>query len=152
MRKAVIGVVVVMALIFGTSLVLEASTLEEAKALAVKAAQFVKENGREKGIAEIRNPKGQFVKGDLYVVIQDTKGMSLGNPMAPAMNGVDCLNLKDPTGKPFIQDMIEIVKTKGSGWSTYTWTNPATKKVQPKKVWVQKVEGTDLYTLAGLFQ
>ncbi len=152
MRKVTIGLMVVMALIFCTTLVLEAATLDEAKALAVKAAQFVKENGREKGIAEIRNPKGQFVKGDLYVVIQDTKGMSLGNPVAPAMNNVDCLNLKDPTGKAFIQEMIQIANTKGSGWSTYTWTNPATKKVQAKKVWVQKVEGTDLYTLCGIFQ
>jgi len=152
MRKVAVSLAAAMAVIIGSVLVAEAASIEQAKALAVKAAKFVEENGREKGIAEIGDPKGQFVKGDLYVVIQDTKGMCLANPVNPAMNGVDSFNLKDPTGKLFIQDMITIVKTTGSGWSSYTWTNPATKKLQPKKVWVQKVEGTDLYTLCGIFQ
>jgi signal transduction histidine kinase len=118
----------------------------------VKAAEFVKANGKEKGVAEIGNPKGQFVKGELYVTLQDTKGAPLANPMNPALIGQNHLGLKDPSGKFFIKDMIEIVNTKGSGWATYTWVNPATKKVQPKKVWVQKVEGTDMYTLCGIFQ
>lgn len=152
MRKAMVGAIAAMAMIFSVSSITHAAPLDDAKALAIKAAQFVEKNGAEKGIAEIGNPKGQFVKGDLYVVIQDTKGISRANPAFPAMNGVDSLNLKDPTGKLFIKEMIEIVTTKGSGWCSYTWTNPATKKVQLKKVWVQKVEGTDLYTLCGVFQ
>ncbi len=152
MKKATACLVVAMAVIFGIAVVSQAAVLDDARALAEKAAAYVKANGREKGIAEIGNPKGQFVKGDLYVVIQDTKGICLANPMNPGMNGVNSLTLKDPTGKLFIQEMISIVNTKGSGWSTYTWTNPATKKVQLKKVWVQKVEGTDLYTLCGVFQ
>lgn len=152
MKKAAVCLAVAVAVIFGMAVVSQAVPLDEAKALAEKAAAFVKANGAEKGIAEIGNSKGQFVKGDLYVVIQDMNGICKANPMVPAMNGVNCLNLKDPNGKLFIQDMISIVKASGSGWASYVWTNPATKKVQPKKVWVQKVEGTDLYTLCGIFQ
>jgi signal transduction histidine kinase len=62
------------------------------------------------------------------------------------------LGLKDAAGKPFVDEMIEVARTKDSGWITYTWTNPATKKVQPKKSWIQRVEGTDMYTLCGIFQ
>lgn len=152
MKKGTILLVAAMVMVFGAAFTAHAATFDEAKALAVKAAKYVEANGKEKGIAEIGNPKGQFVKGDLYVVIQDTNGVNLASPMQPVLVGKNCLELKDPNGKYFIKEMIEIIKTKGSGWSTYAWVNPATKKVQEKKVWVQKVEGTDIYTLCGLFQ
>jgi cytochrome c len=130
----------------------QAATLEEAQALAKEAAEYVKTNGKEKGIAEIGDPKGKFVKGDIYVVIQDFNGINLANPMQPKVAGMNHLELKDVNGKYFIKDMIEIAKTKGSGWSEYYWSNPATQKVQMKKSWIQRVEGTDMYVLCGIYQ
>jgi cytochrome c len=137
------------AFFFGT---VHAATLEEAKALGEKAAAYVKANGKEKGAAEIGNLKGQFVKGEMYVTLQDYAGHPLANPMSPGLVGQNHLELKDPNGKYFIKECIDISKTKGGGWVEYTWVNPATKKVQPKKSWVQRVEGTEMYTLSGLFQ
>ncbi len=152
MKRSLISLVLVaMVFIFGAYAV-QAATLEEAKALGEKAAAYVKANGKDKGIAELNNPKGQFVKGEMYVTMQDLTGVLLANPVSPKIVGQNHMELKDANGKPFIKEMIEIVKTKGSGWVTYVWTNPATKKVQPKKSWVQRVEGTDMYTLSGLFQ
>jgi cytochrome c len=138
--------------IFGATLIAQAATLEEAKTLGEKAAQYVKANGKDKGIAEINNPKGQFVKGELYVTLHDFNGMHLANPVSPKIVGQNHMELKDASGKAFVKEHIELAKTKGSGWVTYVWTNPVTKKVQPKKSWVQRVEGTDVYTLSGLFQ
>jgi cytochrome c len=142
----------VMLLSFIVPAMAQAATLDEAKALAKEAAAFVKANGREKGIAEIINPKGKFVKGDIYVVIQDFNGINLGNPMVPKMAGMNHLEMKDSNGKYFIKGMIEIAKTKGSGWYEYYFSNPATKKVQLKKTWVERVEGTDMYVLCGVYQ
>ncbi len=138
--------------LFGMTWAAQAGQEDDVKALADKAAAFVKANGREKGIAEIVNPNGQFVKGDLYVVIQDTKGVNLGSPKQPKMAGQNHYDLKDPNGKYFIREMIEVVKTKGSGWVTYSWTNPATKKIGSKKTYVKRVDGTDMYVLCGIFQ
>jgi cytochrome c len=154
MKKIVFSMVVVMAVVFTMVCIAQAATLEEAKAMAEKAAAYVKANGKEKGIDEISNPKGQFVKGnmDLYVVLQDLNGIALANPANPKLHGQNHMNLKDPSGKLFIKENTELVKAKGSGWVTYTWTNPTTKKVQPKKAWVQRVEGTDMYTMCGIFQ
>lgn len=152
MKQAVWSMVVVLAVVFGAAYAVQAAPLDDAKALAEKSAAYVKANGKEKGIAEIGNPKGQFVKGDLYVTLQDFNGIALANPMNPKLHGQNHLELKDATGKPFIKDNIELAKTKGSGWVTYSWTNPATKKVQAKKAWVQRVEGTDMYTMSGVFQ
>jgi cytochrome c len=151
MRKVVFVMVLVMAMIFSVAMASHASTLEDAKAMAIKAASFVKANGPEKGLAEIGNVKGQFVKGDLYVTCQDINGVVRANPMAPTLVGQNHTELKDPNGKFFVKEMIEAAK-KGGDWVSYVWTNPATKKVQPKKAWVQRVEGTELYTLCGIFQ
>ncbi len=32
-----------------------------------KAAAYVQANGKEKALKEFNNPKGQFVKGELYI-------------------------------------------------------------------------------------
>jgi cytochrome c len=140
------------ALIFVVPAMAQTGTLDEAKALAKEAAAYVKANGKEKGVAEIANPQGKFVKGDLYVVIQDFNGINLANPKVPAMAGMNHLEMKDTNGKYFIKGMIEIAKTQGSGWYEYYFTNPATKKVQLKKSWVERVEGTDMYVLCGIYQ
>jgi cytochrome c len=150
MRRGICSIMLLVVMFFfGT---VYAATLDEAKALGEKAAAYVKANGKEKGIAEINNPKGQFVKGEMYVTMHDFKGMFLANPVAPGMVGQTLYDLKDPNGKLFVREAIEVAKTKGSGWTEYIWTNPVTKKVQPKKSWVQRIEGTEMYTLSGLFQ
>ena len=72
---------------------------------------------------------------------------------APALAGKNLLESKDPvTGKFFVKEQIEIAKTAGSGWASYNWTNPATKAMQMKKSWVQRVEGMDAYVVCGVFQ
>jgi cytochrome c len=150
MKRGICGIVLLVVMsFFGT---VYAATLEEAKALGEKAAAYVKANGKEKGIAEINNPKGQFVKGEMYVTSNDFSGTVLANPMSAGLVGQNHIGLKDPDGKLFVKEMVDIAKTKGGGWLEYNWVNPATKKVQAKKAWVQRVEGMDVLTMSGLFQ
>ncbi len=47
--------------------------------------------------------------------------------------------------------MIEIAKTKGGGWSTYSWTNPVTKRFSQRGLG-SKVEGMDAFVNCGMFQ
>jgi cytochrome c len=91
------------------------------------------------------------VKGDLYVVLQDFNGVVLANGGNPGLVGQNHLALKDPDGKYFVKESVDIAK-KGSGWLEYSWVNPVSKKVQPKKSWIKKVEGMDVFTNCGLFQ
>ena len=155
MRRAVFGMVVALVVVFGAVCILQAAPLDDAKALAVKAAAYIKTNGKDKGVAEVNNPKGQFVKGDLYVTVTDFDGKLLAHPKQPQLVNVTPPNpatVKDATGKLFVMENTELAKTKGSGWVTFTWTNPTTGKVQPGKYWVQRVEGLDMYTMCGVFQ
>lgn len=68
------------------------------------------------------------------------------------MAGSNHLQLRDVNGKYFIQEMIEVAKTKGSGWVEYSWTNPLTKKLQTKVTYVKKVEGADVFIGCGVFR
>ena len=77
MRKVLKGILLVTCMVFGMTLMAQASTLEEAKALAEKGAAYVKANGKDKAIAEFNKPDGEFVKGDLYVFLQDFSGLIL---------------------------------------------------------------------------
>ena len=70
----------------------------------------------------------------------------------PSLVGQNHLELKDPSGKLFNKECVDVVKTKGSGWVDYQWVNPVTKKVGAKTVWVQRVEGTDIYIGAGVWK
>ena len=142
MKKVTVCLVVVFALVFGAALVAQAATQADAKAMVEKAVAFYKANGKDKAIAEFNNPNGQFVKGDLYVFANELSGLLLANGGNPKLVGQNHLELKDPSGKFFNKECVEVAKTKGSGWVDYTWVNPVTKKVQPKTVWIQRVEGT----------
>jgi len=153
MVKLVRSLVIVGILIFATACIANAATVDEAKALAQSAAAFAKTNGKDKAVAEFGNPKGQFTKGELYITFVDFNGVVLMHGASPALAGKNLLESKDPvTGKFFVKEQIEIAKTPGSGWTSYNWTNPATKAMQIKKSWVQRVEGMDAYVVCGVFQ
>jgi cytochrome c len=153
MRKGMVCLALMVAVVFGAVLIAQASTQEDAKAFAEKAAAFWKANGKDKAIAEFNNPKGQFVKGDLYIVVHDYKGVVLAHGVNATLVGKNLYEQKDPNGgKYFVKEEIEIAKTKGSGWITYSWANPATKSMQAKKSWVQKIDGADAFIVCGVFQ
>lgn len=152
MGKLVRSVVMVAIFVFAAACIANAATLDEAKAMAQNAAAFAKASGKDKAAAEFNNPAGQFKKGDLYIVFIDFNGVVLAHGGSPALTGKSLLESKDPvTGKLFVQEQIEVAK-KGAGWSVYNWMNPATKQVQAKKSWVQRVEGMDAFVVCGIFQ
>jgi cytochrome c len=151
MKRIIASLLFVAVFVLFAAPVAHAATAEEAKAMAQKAKAFYKTNGKEKAIAAFNDPKGQFVKGDLYIVVQGYDGVLLANGGNQKIVGQNHLELKDPGGKFFVKEMIEAAKN-GGGWVTYQWTNPVTKKIGVKKAWIEKVEGEDFYINCGVFQ
>lgn len=152
MKRSVAVVVVAVLVFFGTVLMAQAATQEDAKTMVEKAVAFWKATGKDKAIAEFNNPKGQFVKGDMYIHAQDFNGIMLANGGNQKLVGQNHMEVKDSTGKPFVKDQIQVAKTKGSGWVTYMWTNPATKKLQQKTAFVQRVEGENIFIGCGIWK
>ncbi len=118
----------------------EFGTATEAEALVKKAIQLIKADGREKAFAEINNKKGKFVDRDLYVFVYDMSGKCVAHGFNQKMIGKELAEMKDPDGKFFVKERIEIAKTKGSGWQDYKFTDPITKQLEPKSAYVERVE------------
>ena len=142
--------VVVMAVLFLAHPAFAGGTADEAKSLVDKAVSYIKASGRDKAFSEFTNPKGQFVDRDLYIFAVDFKGITLAHGGNAKLVGRDMLGLKDADDKFFIQNFIEVAKTKGSGWVDYKWANPVTKKIEKKSTYVLKVD--DYFLGCGIYK
>jgi signal transduction histidine kinase len=114
-------------------------TADQAKAMVDRVAAFYKANGKEKTLVELNNPKNQFIDRDLYVVAYSLDGIRLAHPYNPKLVGMSVLDAVDFDGKAYGKEIIEVPKAKGSGWVDYKFTDPATKKLANKSLYVVKV-------------
>ncbi len=57
------------------------------------------------------------------------------------MVGVNRWGVKDPDGKYLLQEMINVAKTKGSGWVNYKYPNPKNGKIEGKTSYVEFMDG-----------
>jgi signal transduction histidine kinase len=138
-------VILISAMAFMACLVVSAlasSSQADAKALVEKAATFVKSNGKEKALAEFSKAKGAFDKGDLYVFAYDMSATIVAHPKNAKLIGKNLLEVPDTDGKLFRKEIVDVAKTKGSGWVDYKYMNPETKKVEHKTTYVLRVEDT----------
>jgi cytochrome c len=114
-----------------------AGTKDEAKAFVKQAIADFKVEG-EAVFAKITAKDAKYVQGDLYVMVYDMGGKCVAHGANPKQVGKELITLKDPDGKEFVKERIEIAKTKGSGWQEYKFSNPVTKKIEPKVAYLEK--------------
>ncbi|HEX3994250.1 MAG TPA: cache domain-containing protein [Acetobacteraceae bacterium] len=112
------------------------ATPDDAKALAIKAAEYLKAVGPEKALPEFSAKDGPWHDRELYVVVQDSRGVIVAHGTNPGLIGRMVLGLKDVDGKPFNQ---EVQAVKDVGWVTYKWQNPITKAVENKTQYTIRV-------------
>ena len=90
-------------------------------------------------------------RGNEYLFIQAMNGAMLMHPIKPEMNGMDQMNMEDAAGKRFVAEMVDDVKTAGSGEVSYMWTKPGSEVPVPKLSYVMGFEpwgwiiGTGVY-------
>ena len=121
-------------------------SVEDATAMVKKAVVFYKQNGREAALKEFSNKTGQFVKGELYLTVWSPDGTQIAHGANEKLIGKNLIDLKDPDGKEFVKEFIKI---KENGWVEYKWTHPVSKKIAPKKVYLEKVD--DILIGAGVY-
>ena len=126
-----------------------AASKDEAVAMVKKAVAYVKQNGQEKSLAEFNKTEGQFVNGELYVVVLDTNGVVLADGNKPKLVGKALIEVKDVNGKAFVREELEIAKNKGAGWVDFVWFNPVTKAMAPRSSYFEKVG--DVIVLTGVY-
>jgi len=118
------------------------ATDKEAIAMVKKGVAFLKSGAKEKGYAEISNKGGQFVDRDLYLVVYGLDGTVHAHGANEKMIGKNLIELKDVDGKPFVKERVELAKSKSTFWQDYKFTNPVTKKIEPKAMYCEKLDET----------
>ena len=135
------GVAVTALVAFGAQ-AQDKATAAEAEAMVKKAVTFIKQNGADKAYAEFSNKKGQFVDRDLYIVVYGLDGKCLSHGANEKLIGKDLSEAQDVDGKYYVKERMELAKAKQTFWQDYKFTNPVTKKIEPKQMYCERLENT----------
>jgi signal transduction histidine kinase len=122
----------------------------EAEKMVRKGVEFLKKNGKEKAAAEFTAPSRTFADRDLYLVIYDLNGLVVAHGQNAKQVGKALIGLKDPDGKLFVKERVELAKSAGRFWQDYKFTDPLTKKVLPKQMYCER-EG-DVVVCGGVYK
>ena len=126
------------------------ATQADATAMVKKGVTFIKANGKDKGYAEVSNKAGQFIKNDLYLVVYGLDGTVRAHGANEKMIGKNLIDLKDVDGKAFVKERVELAQAKGTFWQDYKFTNPVSKKIEPKSMYCEKLE--DAVVCGGIYK
>ena len=127
----------------------EHASREDAVTLVKKAIAYIKQNSRDNALDEFNNPKGQFINGELYIVVLDMNGVLLADGTKPKLVGKSLLDIKDMNGKQFVREEVDLAKSKGKGWVDFEWVNPVTKAMEPRSTYFERVD--DFIVLTGVY-
>jgi signal transduction histidine kinase len=148
--KWIVSVFALVVFVAAAAGVATADDKETAVKLVKSAISFISANGIEKGLDILNDPTSEFVKGELYVFAYDLNGVMMANSFKQNLVGQNVLDVPDTAGKKYRREMVEIAKTKGSGWVDYQSQNPKTKKMEQKTTYVEKTG--DLIVCCGIFK
>jgi hypothetical protein len=151
--KKILVLALVVAFCFVSAGLVTADQAADAKALVEKGVAMAKEKGLEPTLKAIGDPKGPFVKGDLYLFAGDLDKVTLvAHPLAAAkLVGPDLSKLKDSKGNLFFIKFKEVALKPGSGWVEYMWPKPGAKEDSLKKTFIMRVPGEKVYIAAGYY-
>lgn len=137
MKKLIVAAFLAVVAWAGQPAFAQSGTMDEAKALATKAAAFLKSNGPDKAFPAFTSGP-EWHDRDLYVFVYDTDGKAVAHGGNPALVGKVLIDLKDVDGKPFVRDFVAV---KGApAWVDYKWKNPQSQAVEAKTSYIVPVD------------
>lgn len=114
----------------------ERGTPDEAKAMALHAANALRSLGTHAAFEAFQAPGPPFHDRDLYIFVLNRDGIVQAHGVDPALAGQDRLDLKDSNGRAFVR---EIVAMQDQGWVDYLYNDPFTGKILPKQTYIVRV-------------
>jgi len=117
-------------------------TSEQAKrieAMVNKAAALVEAQGKA-AFSEFRKRDSEWWFGNTYLFIYDKDMNVLLNPAFPEREGTNVRGDKDVNGKPFQDEFMKVIQTKGSGWVDYMFPKPGQSQLSQKWSYVKGVK------------
>lgn len=137
MKNMLIALAIAVMAIVQPALAEERGSPEEAKAMALKAAAYVQEHGRE-AAAHAFMTDSEWRDRDLYVYMYDADGIVLALAPAPDLVGTNRLELQTYGGKYVIKEMLAL---ESAGWVNYLYDNPVTEQVEAKAGYTIPMDG-----------
>ena len=148
-------VLVVMAMPTPVSSQQSPPTSEQAKkieAMVNKAAALLETKG-EAAFPDFRIRNSEWWFDNTYLFVYDKDFNVLLNPAFPKREGTNVHGQKDVNGKPFHDEFMNVVLSKGSGWVDYMFPKPG--QTQPTQKWsyvkAVKIDGIPGLIGAGFY-
>lgn len=117
------------------------ATPAQAQALLGRAVDALRAHP-EQAIDAFNRTRGEFSEDDLYVFVVDlTDKRFRAHGANPRLIGSDAQSLRDPEGRPIVQQMIEAVSRQDQAELDYVWPNPVTGRIESKHTFLRKVAG-----------
>lgn len=126
----------------------------ELMAFVEDAADLVAASGPEGACASFHEDQSRWRYQEEYVFILDMDGKTLCHPAKPELEGQSTLELRDPKGRPIIQNFLRAAED-GEGWAHYQWPRPGESTFVWKSTYVRKATAPDdreLVVGSGLYQ
>jgi cytochrome c len=124
---------------------------QECQTVVKQCVAMFQAEGREAALKAINEPKGPFVKGDLYVFALNMDNKMLAHPFDKKVLNLSMNNVVDANGDRFFTKMKEVAEKQGSGWVEYTWAKPGEEGAKRKKSYIMKLPGEEMYVGAGYY-
>jgi cytochrome c len=140
MTRVLLAGLLAVALFAATVRPVSARSPEEVQALVERAAEHIREYGRQQAFADFNRPDGGFVDGELFIFCNDASGVQLANGGNPKMVGKNMSAVRDADGKLPARELYRIAQTKGQGWFEFLWPNPAKGLVEQKAAFVVRID------------
>jgi len=125
----------------GSGYAADRATKAEAQAMVEKAVAAIKKDATA-AYADITKKPGPFTDRDLYIVVYKQDGTVLAHGQNASMVGTNQKDAKDPDGKAFVQERIELAKKGAPFWQDYKFMDPLTKKPEPKEMYCVPLNDT----------
>ncbi len=126
------------------------ATADEAVAMVKKGVAFIKASGKEKGFAAISSKSGPFIDRDLYLVVYSMEGVCLAHGANEKMIGKSLIDLKDIDGHPYVKERVDLARSKPTFWQDYKFTNPVSRKIEPKRMYCERLD--DNVVCGGIYK
>ncbi len=124
-------------------------TKDEAVVIVKKVKQMWGTLGPVKTIEAVNKLTHNLRNKDLYPFIGHTDGYVVAH-FFQAIRGLKTQSDTDSKGRSIMGDMIQVVKTKGRGWTQYDWPNPITKQIDAKESYIEALN-SEYFVAVGVF-
>ena len=96
--------------------------------------------------------KSRFCGEEGYVFVVQMNGMNVMHPIQK-LEGKDMSMLQGAKGEYFGAEMKAKAEKDGSGWISYTWENPNSKKLDVKCTYIKTatMDGVKVFVGSGIF-